>query len=237
MLTVDERPAIRDLAGCEQVGVAARPHQRLERSHAAQPEVPALAEIAVAHHHRHRLDEHLVAAARPPLRGRDAPGVAVRHHHPLAEVRHIPTHRPLGGGEARRARPLAPPAAAGAHRHSRHRRAERRLGDRRVGGGTPRGRGGEAHVVRHRAVVHRGVVVGGVVWGGVVWGGLLRHRVPIVRVNCGRRTESGSGSGSGSGHRHARRVLVLRRGRDGQQRRCGGGREQDRLHGELRRNR
>ena len=225
VLPVDQRLAVRDLAGGEQVGVAARPHQRLQRAHRAQLQVQPVAQVAVAHQHRHRLDERLVAAARAALRGSDAPGIAVRHQHPLADVRHVAAHRALGRGQARGAGALLPPAAARPHRHPRHRRARRRPRERGVGGGAIVGRGGEAHVVARHAVAHRGVVRPA---RHVPHRGMIDGRGPVAGMGiggrlCGPARRLGRRGGGGG---RGRVMLVLRRRRHRQQRARGGRREQ-----------
>ena len=64
MLAIDQRTSVREFARRGQVRIAARAHQRFEAVHRAQLDMEPLAQIAIRHHHRHRLHERLASAAR-----------------------------------------------------------------------------------------------------------------------------------------------------------------------------
>ena len=121
MLPVDQRFAIGDFAGGEEVGIAVVPHGRFEAHHRAQRQLAPL-ERLFQRRHGHRLDVELVVAARAALVGIDRPDETVEHQAGIAaEIdRRAVVHR-LVRGKARGARPFAAVRGAVVHRPVVHR--------------------------------------------------------------------------------------------------------------------
>ena len=83
MLPVDQRLAVRRLAGGEQVGIAAAVHRRFEAEHGFQL-YPAPACFPCRHQHGHRGRIGLVVAARAGMVGVLRGNAAMSHQHPVA---------------------------------------------------------------------------------------------------------------------------------------------------------
>ena len=150
VLAIDQRRAVGHFAGREQVGVAARTHCRLQAGHAAQLEVECIAQLAIRHQHRHRLDKGLTASARAALLGSDAPGIAVRHQHPPAGLDHRAAHRTFTGRIACSAGALVVAAVADRRHVGQHRWRCSRWVSHNVSAGGGRRHAHAGHGLRRR---------------------------------------------------------------------------------------